>query len=89
MPQRHLLAGPNLLHGLIGTNFIFREGPIALTDDIELMFLQVRVPKQDRRCLRFLWRPRTNEPVQIYEYRRHVFGAKSSATCTNYALERL
>ena len=36
-----LLAAPDLLHGLIGTIFRFREGPIALTADIESMFLQV------------------------------------------------
>ena len=84
-----LLAGPDLLHGLIGTIFRFREGPIALTADIESMFLHVQVTEQDRSCLRFLWRPRTNEPVQIYEYQRHVFGAKSSPTCANYALKRV
>ena len=39
--------------------------------------------------MRFLWRPRTNEPVQIYEYQRNVFGAKSSPTCANYALKRV
>ena len=33
--------------------------------------------------------PRTNEPVQIYEYQRHVFGAKSSPTCANYAPKRV
>ena len=88
-----VLAGPNLLHGLIGTIFRFREGPITLTADIESMFLQVQVPEQDRSCLRFLWRPRTNEPVQIYEYQRHVFGAKSCAnyapTSANYAFKRV
>ena len=83
-----LLAGPDLLHGLIGTIFRFLEGPIALTADIESMFLQVQVPEQDRSCLRFLWRPRTNEPVQINEYQRHVFAAKSSLTCANYAFKR-
>ena len=30
-----------------------------------------------------------NELVQIYEYQRHVFGAKSSPTCANYALKRV
>ena len=30
-----LLAGPDLLHGWIGTKFRFRERPIALTADIE------------------------------------------------------
>ena len=84
-----LLAGPDLLHGLIGTIFRFRERPVALTADIESMFLQVQVPEQDRSCLRFLWRPGTNEPVQIYEYQRQVFGAKSSLTCANYAVKRV
>ena len=53
------------------------------------MFLQVQVPEQDRSCLRFLWRPRTKEPVQICEYQRQVFGAKSSQRCANYALKRV
>ena len=84
-----LLAGPDLLHRLIGTIFRFRERPIALTADIESMFLQVQVPDRDKSCLKFLWRPTMNEPVQIYEYQRHVFGAKSSPTCANYALKRV
>ena len=58
-----LLAGPDLLHGLIGTIFRFQEGPIALTPDIESMFLQVQVPERHKSCLRFLWRPTMNEPV--------------------------
>ena len=53
------------------------------------MFLQVQVPDRDKSCLRFLWRPTRNEPVQIYEYQHHVFGAKSSPTCANYALKRV
>ena len=84
-----LLIGPDLLHGLIGTKFKFREGSIALTADIESMILQMQVPEQDRNCVRFLWRPRTNEPVQIYESQRHEVGAKSSPTCTNYALKQV
>ena len=73
--NNNLLAGSDLLHGLIGTIFRFREGPIALTADIESVFLQVQVPERDKSCLRFLRRPTVNEPVQIYEYQRHVFGA--------------
>ena len=84
-----LLAESDLLHGLIGTIFRFREGPIALTADIESMFVQAQVPERDKSCLRFLWRPTVNKPVQIYEYQRHVFGAKSSPTCVNYALKRV
>ena len=53
------------------------------------MFLQVQFPEQDRSTLRFLWRPKFNEPVQLYENQRHVFGAKSSPTCANYALKQV
>ena len=42
-----LLAGPDLLHRLIGTVFRFKEGPIALTADIESIFLQLKVPEQE------------------------------------------
>ena len=84
-----LLSGPDLLYGLIETIFRYRERPVALTLDIESMFLQVQVPEQDRSCLRFLWRPRTNEPVHIYENQRHLFGANSSPTFANYALKRV
>ena len=60
-----LLAGPDLLHRVIGTIFRFREGPIALTADIESMFLQVQVPERDKSCLRLLRRPKVNERVHI------------------------
>ena len=49
----------------------------------------MQVPEQDRSCLRLLWRPRSNEPVQIYKYQRYVFGAKSSPTCADSAYKRV
>ena len=85
-----LLAGPDQLHGLIGKIFRFRERTIALTADIESVFLQMQVPERDKSCLRLLlWLPTINEPAQNYEDQHHVFGAKSSATCANYALKRV
>ncbi|XP_075261169.1 uncharacterized protein LOC142352899 [Convolutriloba macropyga] len=49
-----LLAAADPLHGLIGKIFRFREGPKALTADIESVFLQVQVLEPDKSCLRFL-----------------------------------
>ena len=83
-----LLSGPDLLQSLIGIIFRFREHQIALSADIEAMFLQVAVPNDDSRCLRFL---RTEDPeqrIEVYEYTRHVFRAKSLPTCANYALHQ-
>ena len=60
-----------------------------MTADIESMFLQVQVPEAERSSIRFLWRSHNSEPVGVYEYQRHVFGAASSPTCANYALQRV
>ena len=79
-----LLSGPDLLKSLIGIIFRFREHQIALSADIEAMFLQVAVPNDDSRCLRFLWREDPKQKIEVDENTRHVFGAKSSSTCANY-----
>ena len=84
-----LLPGPDLLQSLIGIIFRFREHQIALSADIEAMFLQVAVPKDDSRCLRFLWREDPERRIEIYEYTRHVLGVKSLPTCANYALHQV
>ena len=81
------MKGPDLLQNLIGILFRFRENRVALTADIEEMFLQFQVPEQQRRYLRFLL---TDEDGKLmpYQYNRHIFGAKSSPTCANYALQQ-
>ena len=55
------------------------------------MFLQVGVPQNDQKCLRFLWgggELESTSLVEVYQYTRHVFGARDSPTCANYALQR-
>ena len=83
-----LLSGHDLLRNLIGIVFRFREHEIAMTVDIESMFLQVAVPKEECKCLRFLWRDESSDTVGVYEYTRHVFGAKSSPTWANYGFQQ-
>ena len=70
--------------------FKFREGAIAITDDIEQMFLQVKVKQEDTYCLRLLYPDNKNksDKIKIYKYNRHIFGARSSPTCANYALTK-
>ena len=84
-----LLTVPDLLQNLIGIIFSFREQKIAITADIEAIFLQVKVPPEDCKVLRFLWRDSPDEFVKVYKYGRHIFGVKSSSTCANYALQKL
>ena len=61
-----LLSGPDLLRNLVGIIFRFREHQIAITADIESMFLRVAVPKEECRVLRFLWRDRPDDNIGIF-----------------------
>ena len=79
------LAGTDPLNWLIGTIFNFQKGPVALTADIESMFLQVQVHERDKRAVYIS--SKVNEPVQISEYQRNVFAAKISTNCSYHALK--
>ena len=82
-----LPSGPVLLRNLVGIKFRCREHERAMTADIVSMFVQVAVPREECKCLRFLWRDETSD-IGIYEYTRHVFGAKISPTCANYGFQQ-
>ena len=60
-----LLFGPDLLQSLIGISFRFGEHPIALSADIEAMFLQVAVPNNDNRCLQFYWQEDPEQKIEV------------------------
>ena len=85
-----LLQGPDMTNSLVDVLFRFREERVAIMGDIESMFMMIRVPKEDRNLLRFLWWPNNDihsEP-ETYRMTRHIFGATSSPSCANYALRR-
>ena len=85
----HLLQGPDLTNTLLGVLCRFRRAPVAVMGDIESMFYQVKVPKEDRDLLRFLWWPNGDTSRNPLEYRMtvHLFGATSSPGCSNFALK--
>ena len=85
-----LLQGPNLTNTLIGTLLRFRQEGIVIMGDIDSMFYQVRVPKQDAGFLRFLWWEDGDPCKQVIEYQMlvHTFGAASSPSCASYALRK-
>ena len=86
--NKSLFICPDLLQNLVGIIFRFREKPFGMSADIEAMFLQVQVSTEDAKCLRFIWRENQSDDISTYEYTRHIFGAKDSPTCANYALQR-
>ena len=84
-----LLQGPDLTNDLLGVLIRFREEKIAFMADIEAMFYQVKVPKNQRGFFQFLWWEDgdTSRPYERYEMCVHVFGATSSPSCSNFALK--
>ena len=87
--NKQVMQGPALMNDLLGVLIRFREGKIALSADIEAMFLQVLVDPQDRDALRFLWWPRGDltKPPVLYRMTRHLFGGVWSPACAAFALQ--
>jgi hypothetical protein len=85
-----LFQGPDLTSSLVAVLLRFRTNPVAVSGDIEEMFLQVGVPKADRDSLRVLWWPhgQLNKDLAVYRMTVHPFGATSSPFCANFALQR-
>jgi hypothetical protein len=56
--------------------------------DIESMFHQVNVRREDCDALRFLWRPENdlNSESEEFQMLVHLFGATSSPSCANFEL---
>ena len=83
-----LLVGPDLLQNPLFVLMRFREHKYATSADIEGMFMQVGLLESDQRSLRFLWREDPTSDVSVFQYTMHIFGAKDSPTCANYALRQ-
>ena len=82
----NLLTGPDLLNNLVGLLLRFRENSIAITADIEAMFMQVGIIETDQPSMRFLWP--TERSIKQFQYTRLIFGARSSPTTAIYVLQK-
>ena len=71
--NKKLLRGPNYLASQVGVLLRFRREPVAISGDIRMMYHQVKVPKEQRAALSFIWR-RTGdpEPPKVYRMTVHV-----------------
>ena len=65
---------------------------MALVADIEAMFHQVHVNKEDQDSLRILWKENVEldkmQTPDVYQMTAHIFGAKDSPSCAAYALQK-
>ena len=76
-----LESGPNQIQSLFNILLRFRRHKIALTADVEKAFLQIRLAKEDRNLVRFVWvdDPFAPEPQIVhYRWKSVVFGVTTS-----------
>ena len=85
-----LITGPDLLNNLVGVLIRFRSGRIAIAADVEAYYHQVLVPPEDAESLRFFWTENIHDDkdICVMQMLVHIFGAKDSANCVIYALQR-
>ena len=81
-----LLTGPDLLCNLHGLLLRFRQYKVAVTADIEAMFMQVGIREEDQDALRFLWSD--NDQERTSKYQRLIFGATCSPACAIFVLQK-
>ena len=87
--NKHLHRGPNYLVSLSGVMLRYREHPVAIGADIEKMYHQVRVRKEDQAAYRFVYRPPgSREAPRTYQMQVHVFGSKPSPAICMYVLNK-
>ena len=51
----HLYTGPDIVNSLLGVLFRFRQEPVAIVGDVEMMYLRSKVYPEDEKFLRILW----------------------------------
>ncbi|XP_074100580.1 uncharacterized protein LOC141528434 [Cotesia typhae] len=72
-----LFTGPTIQSDLFSLLIRFRKHPIVITGDIEKMYRQFLIRKEDRKYQRILWRNSNNE-IQTYELDTVTFGIRPS-----------
>ena len=85
-----LLQGPDFTNSLVGVLLCFRQEKVAVMADVEKMFHQARVKPEDCEALQFLWwleGDLDQDPID-YQMVVHLFGARSSPSCSSYALRK-
>lgn len=77
----NLLSGPDANANLLGVLMRFREGRFAITGDIQEMFHQVKINKEDQDAQRFLFRESDHLDIDTYVMQVMTFEVTCSPTC--------
>lgn len=79
-----LLKGPDLLTNLVAVLYHFREYRIAVTGDIEEMFLRLLIRPEDSQSQRFLWRQNPGDAPAVYVIDVATFGSTCSPSSAQF-----
>lgn len=83
-----LLTGEDLLCSLLDVLLRFRVGKYAITGDIQEMFHQIKVRKEDQPAQRFLWRNCDQQATpKIYTMQVLTFGSSCSPYQSQYVMK--
>ena len=76
----HLYTGPDIVNSLLGVLFRFRQEPVAIVGDVEMMYLRIKVYPEDEKFLRILWWTGgdLDKQPETYSMTSQIFGAASS-----------
>ena len=76
----HLYTGPDIVNSLLGDLFRFRQEPVAIVGDVEMMYLRIKVYPEDEKFLRILWWTGgdLDKQPETYSMTSQIFGAASS-----------
>ena len=80
-----IYPGPNLQNSLLDVLLRFRRFPFAVACDVSEIYLQIRIPPEDRIKFRFLWKNlEVNRKPDVYDFERVVFRDASAPFRAQY-----
>ena len=87
-----VLAGQNLLNGLVDVLMRFRLGRYACVSDVSKCFFQIKLPRDQQKWFRIIWFKNNNideGETKVFRFTRHVWGINSSPYVALSAFKRL
>ena len=85
--NKSLLVGPDLLQNLIFIYYAIPSTQVRRLRGYRGYVPPGKVLARDQILLRFLWREDITFVI-VHQYTRHIFGARDSPTCANFALRK-
>ncbi|XP_045498278.1 uncharacterized protein LOC123696250 [Colias croceus] len=84
-----MYRGPNLQQDILLLILNWRQYPYAFIADIEKMFRQILISKQDQRYQQIVWRENPNQPLKEYTLSTVTYGTKAAPFLAMMTLKQL